>query len=86
MIRKRKIRLALLKLICAADDQGFASADYQLFEDMESSIVRPSPGIAELREQLTAMDREGLLVTVPDGELSRYTPTAKGRAELLKPV
>lgn len=86
MNRTRKIKRALLRLIIAADKAGYASSDVQLASDMLESGIHPSPGIAELRDALTQMDRDGLVITVPDEELSRFTPTPKGHAELLKPV
>lgn len=86
MNRKQKLRRALLRLIIAADDAGYASSDDQLFRDMMESGIHPAPGIAELKDVLILMDREGNIITVPDEGCQRFSPTPKGRAELLKPI
>lgn len=82
MNRKRKLRLELLRLIVATDDQGFATAEDILFRDLRG--IHPAPGVAEIRGVLDEMDREQLVVKVPDEDLARFSPTARGRAVLLK--
>lgn len=82
MNRKRKLRLELLRIIVATDDQGFSTAEDILFRDVRG--IHPAPGVAEIRDLIREMDREQLVVVVPDEDLARLSPTARGRAVFLK--
>ena len=80
--RARGIKLALMRLIVKADDEGFAMREEDLVRDLRG--IHPAPGMAEVREVLTTLDGDQLVVTVPDDDTRRFSPTSLGRAWKMK--
>lgn len=76
--RARGIKLALMRLIVKADEEGFAMREEDLVRDLRG--IHPAPGLAEVRECVNALDADQMVVTVPDDDTRRFSPTPRGRA------
>ena len=76
--RRIRLKLALLRHMIVADDNGLASCEDDLFSDCHG-VVAPAAGVHEVKDVLVELQKDNRCIQVA-GDVVRFTPTARGRA------